>query len=95
MLAVNEPEVSPAETLTVEGTVTVDWLLLRVTVAPPCGAGPERVTVPVEDDPPLTLVGFRLSLATVSGLIVSGTPMDVEPTLAVTLAVVFDVTANV
>ena len=35
-------------------------LLTRVTTAPPVGAGPLRVTVPVEGLPPTTEVGFKL-----------------------------------
>ena len=53
--------VDPAGTVTL-GTTT--WatpvlLLTRVTTAPPVGAGALRVTVPVEELPPMTLVGFR------------------------------------
>ena len=53
--------VDPAGTVTL-GTTT--WatpvlLLTRVTPAPPVGAGALRVTVPVEELPPMTLVGFR------------------------------------
>jgi hypothetical protein len=36
-------------------------LLLSRTIAPPDGAGPFRVTVPVDDDPPVTEVGFNVS----------------------------------
>ena len=54
--------VAPAGMVTVAGTVaTVVSLLERETRAPPLGAGPLSVTLPVEGDPPLTLVGFSVS----------------------------------
>src|SRR5436309_88894 len=55
--------VPPAGTVTLEGTVAAAVLLLEsVTWAPPAGAGPLSVTVPVEDcTPPTTLVGFSVS----------------------------------
>jgi len=50
----------------------VDVLLLRVTAAPPVGAGPLSVTVTVEDcAPPVTVVGFSVSVESV-GLIGGG-----------------------
>jgi hypothetical protein len=53
--------VDPAGTVTVAGTAAAAELLLdRETVAP-LGAGPLRVTVPVEGDPPLTLVGLSVT----------------------------------
>ena len=62
VLTVNVPLLAPAATVTVAGTVAVDVLLLeRETTAPPVGAGPLSVTVPVEGDPPVTLVGFSVS----------------------------------
>ena len=54
---------APAGTVTPAGTAAALGLLLeRETTAPPLGAGPLRVTVPVEDCvPPTTLVGFSVS----------------------------------
>jgi hypothetical protein len=53
--------VLPLATVTVAGTAATDLLLLdNETTAPPLGAGPLRVTVPVELLPPLTVVGLTL-----------------------------------
>ena len=57
--------VAPAGTITLEGTLAAPLLLESATCAPPAGAGPLSVTVPVEDVPPITLVGFRVSEETV------------------------------
>jgi len=57
----NVAVVWPASTVTVAGTWAAAVLLLStVTTAPPRGAGPLNVTVPVEGLPPTTEVGFRL-----------------------------------
>ena len=52
VLTVNEALVAPAATVTLEGPlVTAILLLERVIGAPPAGAGPLSVTVPVENIP--------------------------------------------
>jgi len=54
--------VAPAGMVTLASTVATAVLLLeRETRAPPVGAGPLSLTLPVEGDPPLTLVGFSVS----------------------------------
>jgi hypothetical protein len=49
--------------LTLAGTVAAALLLPKVTVTPPLGAGPLRVTVPCEllPLPPVTVVGFKVN----------------------------------
>ena len=54
--------VAPAATVTLAGVLaTVVLLLESVTAAPPDGAAAVNVTVPVDEFPPVTLVGFRVS----------------------------------
>jgi hypothetical protein len=62
VLTVNEALVAPAVTTTLAGTLAAAVLLLESAIdAPPAGAGPLSVTVPVEEFPPVTLVGFSES----------------------------------
>jgi hypothetical protein len=63
VLIVNVALVAPAATVTLDGVLATFVLLLEsVTTAPPEGAAPLRVTVPVEDCvPPTTLVGFSVN----------------------------------
>ena len=68
VLTVNEALVAPAATVTLEGTPAAAVLLLEsMTCAPPAGADPLSVTVPVEEFPPVTLVGFSESEESVGG----------------------------
>jgi len=75
VLTPNVVEVLPAGTVTEAGTVAAPVLLLcRETLAPPVGAGPVRVTVPVELAPPETEVGLSARAETVAGFTVSEAP---------------------
>jgi len=68
VLTVNVAVVAPAATVTLDGVLaTVVLLLESATVAPPAGAAPLSVTVPVEEFPPVTLVGFSESDERVGG----------------------------
>lgn len=57
--------VAPAGTVTLAGTVTAAELSDNVTAVPPEGAAALKVTVPVEEFPPTTLVGFSDSAESV------------------------------
>jgi len=62
VLTVNVAVVAFAATVTLAGTVAAAvLLLLSVTTAPPVGAGPFRVTVPLDELPPVTVVGLKLT----------------------------------
>jgi hypothetical protein len=62
VVAVKVAVVAPAATVTDAGTWTAAVLLeVKLTTAPPAGAGPLRVTVPVEEAPPATDVGLTLT----------------------------------
>ena len=68
VLTVNVAVVAPAATVTLAGTVAVAVSLLEsATTAPPAGAAALSVTVPVDPVPPVTLAGFTLTDATVTG----------------------------
>jgi len=58
---------APAGTVTLDGALAALLLLESATCAPPAGAAPLSVTVPVEDCvPPVTLVGFNPNEARVT-----------------------------
>jgi hypothetical protein len=61
VLTANVALVAPAAIVTLGGTLAAPLLLESATCAPPVGAGPLNVTVPVEEFPPATLVGFSES----------------------------------
>jgi len=62
VFTVNVALLVPAATVTLEGTLATPVLLLEsMTWAPPAGAGPLRVTVPVDELPPVTLGGLSVS----------------------------------
>src|SRR3989442_333408 len=64
--------VAPSETVTLAGTVAAASPLARETTAPSRGAGALSVTVPVEERPPVTLVGPRLSEERMAGVLFIG-----------------------
>jgi hypothetical protein len=60
--------VVPAGTVTLAGTAVAPELSESDTDAPPLGAAPDRVTVPVDAVPPVTLLGLRLNADSASPL---------------------------
>ena len=72
VLITNVAEVDPSGTVTLGGTVAFPVSLLRsVTVTPPAGAAPFKVTVPVEFAGAVTVDGSRIRFARVepSGIV--------------------------
>ena len=62
VVTVNVALVAPAGMVTLAGIVATAGLSLeRETMTPPVRADALSVTLPVEGDPPLTLVGFSVS----------------------------------
>ena len=62
---VNVAVVSPAGTMTLAGTVAAAALELdSATEAPPAGAAAVRLTLPIDDVPPVTLDGSNVRSAT-------------------------------
>lgn len=93
---VNVASVSAADTVTLGGTVATELLLLEsATTAPPAGAGPLSVTVPVEEFLPVTLGGFNVSEVRTGGSTVIVVVCVTPPNAAVITAVVFAATGLV
>ena len=63
---------APDGTVTLPGTAVEAELSESDTIAPPLGAAPVRVTVPVEALPPVTLLGLKLNAESVGPLDVGG-----------------------
>jgi len=86
VVMVNVAVVAPATTVTLAGRfVAVVLLLDRVTTAPPDGATPVNVTVPVDEDPPITEVGLKLKPLRV-GAVTVRLAVLVTPKIAVMVA---------
>ena len=84
VVTVNVPLELPAATVTFAGTVATGVLLLdSVTIAPPDGAGPLRVTVPWDELPPVTVAGDSDSVDT------DGAPVEPGVTVSTVPHVVF------
>jgi len=68
----NVAELPPSATVTLAGTLATEGLLLdSATTVPPAGAGPLRVTIPVEELPALTVEGESVNDDGTGGLMVT------------------------
>ena len=67
VVALNVAEVAAAATVTEAGTVSVELVLVSVTLAPPVGAAWVKVTVQVVDELWPRLVGLQASEETSTG----------------------------
>src|SRR5260370_17087043 len=95
VLTVNVALVAPTAIVTLDGVLATFVLLLEsVTTAPPDGAAPLNVTVPVEDCvPPTTLVGISgseggVEAGAVAGVTVCATALFTPPYAPATLSYV-------
>lgn len=92
---VNVAVVAPPETGTLAGGVAPALLEPRLTESPPVGAGLLNVTIPVDELPPTTELGARVTLVSVGGVIVRVAVSDTVPWLAVMTAATWLATAVV
>ena len=63
--------VAPAATVTLAGVLAEELSSDKVTTVPPVGEGPFKVTVPVEEVPPVTLAGLNVTVEGDGGLMVN------------------------
>ena len=89
VLTVNVAVVRPAATAIVTGVWAAEVLLLeRATLKPPAGATDPRVTVPVDDLPPIKVLGLNPTDASVGGFTVKVVDRLLPLTPAVSVTVV-------
>ena len=67
VVALKLTQVAAAATVTDAGTVSVEFVLVRITVAPPVGAGWVRVTVQVLEELGPRVVGLQMREETSTG----------------------------
>ena len=84
----------PVVAVTVWTPAATGLLADSITTAPPAGAAPLRVAVPVKAVPPVTLAGVKVTVESTAGLIVS-VAVCVTAWLPVMLTVVMALTALV
>src|SRR5512142_43198 len=78
VVTLNVPIVCPAAMATDEGTVARPGAELESPMdAPPAGAGAASVTVPTEGLPPVTLVGFIVSVSAAAATVIVPESVDV------------------
>ena len=87
---------SPDATVTLDGTVATEGLLLlSETEIPPLGAAPVNFTVPVEPPPPTTVLGASDSELNTGAVTVTVADLIEPPLLAVIVTAVADATGIV
>ena len=95
VVALKVADVAAAVTMTDAGTVSVELVFVRVTLAPPTGAGWVKFTVQVLEELGPRLVGLQASEETNTGVTVSvSVPLPVPP-LLVALTVTVEIPAAV
>lgn len=77
-------DVCPAGTITVVGTTVDGSLLVRLTTSPPTGAAFDKVTVPLDPDPPTTVVGWMATVLTASDHVGTGNAVTRSPNASAT-----------
>jgi hypothetical protein len=83
---VNEAVVEPAGITIEEGKEALPLVEFKLTISPPAGAGPLRVTFPVEEAPPRTVFGATVKPTRSAESMVKGDVIETLPWVAVIFA---------
>jgi hypothetical protein len=95
VVTLNVAVVDPAATVTLAGTVADALLDSSVTTRPPAGAADVNVTVPVLAVPPVTDVGFKVTVLSTGAVIPRDADWLTPPSVVVIVLDVFAATAVV